>query len=55
MAMSKWHGGKGDRRRRGADDSAYRAGWDRIFGTGNGGDTSDGGEKDSTERQRLER
>jgi len=28
---SKWHGGKGDRRRTEADDDAYRSGWDRIF------------------------
>lgn len=30
----KWHGGKGDRRRKQADDDAYRKGWDRIFGNG---------------------
>ena len=35
MSSGKWHGGKGDRRRRGADDDKYRAGWDRIFGNGN--------------------
>jgi hypothetical protein len=34
MATSKWHGGKGDRRRTKADDKAYRDGWDRIFGSG---------------------
>lgn len=28
---SKWHGGKGDRRRTKANDDAYRTGWDRIF------------------------
>jgi len=28
---SKWHGGKGDRRRTKANDDAYRSGWDRIF------------------------
>jgi len=28
---SKWHGGKGDQRRKKADDDAYRSGWDRIF------------------------
>jgi len=28
----KWHGGKGDARRKQADDQKYRAGWDRIFG-----------------------
>lgn len=27
----KWHGGKGDARRKGSDD-AYRRGWDRVFG-----------------------
>jgi hypothetical protein len=27
----KWHGGKGDSRRKGSDD-AYRRGWDRVFG-----------------------
>lgn len=25
-------GGKGDARRKGAEDQKYRAGWDRIFG-----------------------
>ena len=25
-------GGKGDKRRKGADDDKYREGWDRIFG-----------------------
>jgi len=29
---SKWHGGKGDGRRKKADDRKYREGWDRIFG-----------------------
>jgi len=28
----KWHGGKGDSRRKKADDEKYRKGWDRIFG-----------------------
>ena len=28
----KWHGGKGDSRRKKADDKKYRKGWDRIFG-----------------------
>ena len=28
----EWSGGKGDARRKGADDQKYRAGWDRIFG-----------------------
>jgi hypothetical protein len=27
----KWHGGKGDARRKGANDRKYRAGWERIF------------------------
>lgn len=27
----KWHGGKGDTKRKGANDQKYRAGWDRIF------------------------
>lgn len=30
----QWHGGKGDRRRKDADDQKYREGWDRIFGNG---------------------
>jgi len=34
MSSGKWHGGKGDRRRRGADDDKYRAGWYRIFSNG---------------------
>ena len=29
---NQWHGGKGDRRRKNANDDAYRSGWDRIFG-----------------------
>ena len=29
---SKWHGGKGDRRRTKANDDAYRSNYDRIFG-----------------------
>jgi len=28
----KWHGGKGDAKRKGANDQKYREGWDRIFG-----------------------
>jgi len=28
----QWHGGKGDRRRKHANDDRYRQGWDRIFG-----------------------
>jgi len=31
----KWHGGKGDRRRKSSDDRKYRQGWDHIFGNGN--------------------
>ena len=27
----KWQGGKGDARRKKADDKKYREGWDRIF------------------------
>lgn len=27
----KWPGGKGDRRRKGANDKKYREGWDKIF------------------------
>ena len=30
---SKWHGGKGDARRTGADDESYKSGWERIFGS----------------------
>lgn len=30
----KWHGGKGDQRRKNANDDAYRKGWDRIFNNG---------------------
>lgn len=44
MSSGKWHGGKGDRRRRGADDDKYRIGWDRIFG--NGSKQNDSKEKD---------
>ena len=28
----KWHGGKGDGRRKLANDKKYREGWDKIFG-----------------------
>lgn len=28
----KTHGGKGDMRRKGADDKAYAKNWERIFG-----------------------
>ena len=27
----KWRGGKGDAKRKGANDQKYREGWDRIF------------------------
>jgi hypothetical protein len=27
----KWHGGKGDSRRKKANDRKYREGWDRMF------------------------
>lgn len=27
----EWSGGKGDAKRKGADDQKYREGWDRIF------------------------
>jgi len=37
MTTGKWHGGKGDRRRKHADDNKYRDGWDRVFG--NDGET----------------
>ena len=29
----KWHGGKGDSRRKHADDTKYKRGWDAIWGT----------------------
>lgn len=29
--MSKWHGGKGDAPRKGADQNKFESGWDRIF------------------------
>jgi len=28
----EWSGGKGDARRKGANDQKYGAGWDKIFG-----------------------
>lgn len=28
----EWSGGKGDGRRKGANDRKYREGWDKIFG-----------------------
>lgn len=37
--MSNWdqvkNGGKGSKRRKGANDKAYADGWDRIFGNKN--------------------
>ena len=27
----KWHGGKGDVKRKGANDRKYRKGWEKIF------------------------
>jgi hypothetical protein len=30
--MSRWHGGKGSKRRPSTDSEAYDNGWDRIFG-----------------------
>jgi len=38
----KWHGGKGDGRRKKADDKKYREGWDRIY--------SQKGEKDNSKK-----
>jgi hypothetical protein len=32
IMSNRWHGGKGDRRRKNANDDAYRSGWNRIFG-----------------------
>ena len=31
----KWHGGKGDGRRKNANDRKYKEGWTRIFGQNN--------------------
>ena len=47
---NKWHGGKGDRRRKQADDKKYRSGWDRIFGNDGESvnDCSNGKEKEKT-------
>lgn len=30
--MSRWHGGKGSKRRKQDDQQAYEDGWERIFG-----------------------
>lgn len=30
--MTKWHGGKGSGRRKGADDKKFADNWDKIFG-----------------------
>lgn len=43
-------GGKGDKRRKGADDAKYSSGWENIWGTGDSGGTernSNGGSFDS--------
>jgi len=34
----KWAGGKGDKRRKGANDEKYKEGWDRIWNTGRNND-----------------
>ena len=45
--MGNWdqvnNGGKGSKRRAGANDKAYSSGWDRIFG-----DKNDSSKKDSS-------
>lgn len=46
----KWHGGKGDRRRKAADDDRYRNGWDRIFG--NDGESVNGRDKKEKDSKR---
>lgn len=33
--MTKWHGGKGSGRRKGADDKKFADNWDAIFGKKN--------------------
>lgn len=33
--MTKWHGGKGSARRKGADDKKFADNWDKIFGKKN--------------------
>jgi len=43
----EWAGGKGDARRRCADDKKYKAGWDRIWSGSSHVDT----EKDSESRK----
>ena len=45
---TKWHGGKGDRRRKHADDDRYRDGWDRIFS--NDGDSVNGKKEQRKEK-----
>lgn len=52
----KWHGGKGDGRRKDADDAKYREGWDRIFGkrdsSNTQGDSNKGRSQTATSPQR---
>jgi len=46
--------GKGDKRRKGADDNKYRDGWDRIFGNKdrrNEGDSKTGRPTDDSKRK----
>ena len=45
----EWHGGKGDRRRTGADDRLYRSNFDRIFH--NDGKVSNGKSKKRQQQQ----
>jgi len=50
-------GGKGDKRRKGADDDKYREGWDRIFGKRDSsepkGDSDKGGSQTPPEPKRT--
>lgn len=39
--MSKWHGGKGDSPRKGADLNKYESGWEKIFGNKDSDDEYD--------------
>ena len=48
-------GGKGDKRRKGADDAKYAEGWDKIFGKRHSGDTKGNSNKEGTNQPPKEK
>ena len=48
-------GGKGDKRRKGADDDKYRDGWDRIFGKRDSSEPKRDSDKGATDGDAAQR